>query len=639
KDKIEKGVTQAAALWTDKDGDDKVFENFCYDNYVKPGAEQKALFDRISVNLEVLFGHFNKVSLDLKVPLHLDIGDLLSVDDAFGSYEPSAHFSDDFFQNKIAFTVILNFPFYTLKEKEALGAKWTRQEWAYAKLGDVFTSRTPQDVLQKSADALTASETYISEYNIYMGSLVNDKMVSPFPANLKLISHWGLRDELKSNYAGKDGLTKQMMIYEVMKKIITQEIPTEVINKQNYLWNPSTNKLYQSSKDKKVNEKLKNLAQGTPEKNVRYQNLLGNYKAAVAIDKYNPLFPTNIQRKFNGEMQMTQESVEQLFVNFVSSPTVKKVAELISKRLKRKLQPFDIWYDGFKARSTISEDSLTKIVKTKYKDKISFEKDLSNILVKLGFSKEKADYICSKITVDAARGSGHAWGADMKTEKAHLRTKVGKDGMDYKGFNIAVHEFGHNVEQTITLYDIDYYLLKSVPNTSFTEAIAFLFQQKDLELLGIQDKDSLKKYMFALDNFWATYEIMGVSLLDMNVWKWMYEHPNATADELKEAVITISKEIWNKYYADVFGVKDEPILAIYSHMIDSPLYLSAYPIGHLIDFQIEKYIEGKPFASEIQRMLLSGSISPQMWMKNAVGKEISGQALIDATEEALKHVK
>ncbi|NTW34023.1 MAG: hypothetical protein HGB12_15635, partial [Bacteroidetes bacterium] len=50
KDKIEKGVTQAAALWTDKDGDDKVFENFCYDNYVKPGAEQKALFDRISVN-------------------------------------------------------------------------------------------------------------------------------------------------------------------------------------------------------------------------------------------------------------------------------------------------------------------------------------------------------------------------------------------------------------------------------------------------------------------------------------------------------------------------------------------------------------------------------------------------------------
>jgi hypothetical protein len=74
-------------------------------------------------------------------------------------------------------------------------------------------------------------------------------------------------------------------------------------------------------------------------------------------------------------------------------------------------------------------------------------------------------------------------------------------------------------------------------------------------------------------------------------------------------------------------------------MIDSPLYLSAYPFGHLIDFQIEKYIDGKPFATELQRILLSGSIVPQLWMKNAVGKEISGQALIDATNEALKNVK
>ncbi|MFA5782921.1 MAG: hypothetical protein WC868_11710, partial [Bacteroidales bacterium] len=181
--------------------------------------------------------------------------------------------------------------------------------------------------------------------------------------------------------------------------------------------------------------------------------------------------------------------------------------------------------------------------------------------------------------------------------------------------------------------------LRSVPNTSFTEAIAFLFQQKDLELLGYKNDDINKKYLFALDNFWSSYEIMGVSLVDMGVWKWLYAHPNATADELKTATITIAKNVWNKYFADVFGTKDEPILAVYSHMIDAPLYLSAYPIGHLIDFQIEKYIEGKPFATEIQRMLLSGSIIPQLWMKNAVSKEISGQALIDATNEALKFVK
>jgi oligoendopeptidase F len=132
---------------------------------------------------------------------------------------------------------------------------------------------------------------------------------------------------------------------------------------------------------------------------------------------------------------------------------------------------------------------------------------------------------------------------------------------------------------------------------------------------------------------------MGVSLVDMQVWKWMYEHPTATADELKAQVIIIAKDVWNKYYADVMGSKDEPILAVYSHMIEDPLYLSAYPIGHLVDFQIEKYIEGKPFGAQLQKILLNGSIVPQQWMKNAVGKEVSGQALIDATEEAVKNVK
>ncbi|HOT89174.1 MAG TPA: hypothetical protein PL028_06530, partial [Bacteroidales bacterium] len=345
------------------------------------------------------------------------------------------------------------------------------------------------------------------------------------------------------------------------------------------------------------------------------------------------------ERAFDQGMQLSEETIEKIFTEFVSSPTVKKVGTLISKRLKRKLQPFDIWYDGFKSRSTISQQELDSVLKIKYPTKEVFKKDLPNILVKLGFSAAKAAYITDKIDVDASRGAGHAWGATMKTDKAHLRTRVGKNGMDYKGYNIAIHEFGHTVEQTLTLYDMDYYMLAGVPNTSFTEAVAFLFQQKDLELLGYKNDNPNQKYLFALDNFWSSYEIMGVSLVDMKVWKWLYANPNATADELKAQVIAISKEVWNKYYADVFGVKDEPILGIYSHMIDIPLYLPAYPVGHLIDFQIEKYLEGKNLSTEVQRMLSSGNIAPQLWMKKAVGAEISGQALIDETEEALSKIK
>ena len=52
--------------------------------------------------------------------------------------------------------------------------------------------------------------------------------------------------------------------------------------------------------------------------------------------------------------------------------------------------------------------------------------------------------------------------------------------MDYKGYNIAVHELGHNVEQTFSLNYVDHTLLAGVPNTAFTEAMAFVFQERDL---------------------------------------------------------------------------------------------------------------------------------------------------------------
>jgi hypothetical protein len=627
--RIEKGVKQIAALWQEKDGKKEDFEKFCLENFAPSDKEVEELFLKLSENFEIIFGNFNKIGLELKQTLHLDKGEVKKIDEIFGSYEPMSHFNDDFFTNKLAFTTALNFPFYSLKEKTELGPKWDRKKWAYVRLGDMFTSRIPADLLQKTADAATASDTYISEYNIFMGNLKDNSGKSLFAKDLKLISHWGLRDELKSHYGNAEGLDKQMMIYEVMKRIITQEIPDSVINNPNFEWNPYTNKLFKKGKEVNV----------TPEPDKRYEFLLGNFNALKAIDKYSPNYPTYIERKFDQEMEIPQADVEKLFTDLLSSPQVKQVAQLISKRLNRKLQPFDIWYDGFKARSSVKQEDLDAKVKAKYPTKDAFEKDLPNILVKLGFKAEMAQSITSKISVEASRGPGHALGALMKSDKSHLRTRIGKDGMNYKGYNIAIHEFGHNVEQTISLQDVDYYMLAGVPSTAFTEALAFIFQKRDLELLGIKDANPDKEFLLTLDNFWACYEIMGVSIVDMHVWQWLYEHPNATPKELKESVIRISKEVWNKYYADVFGIKDQPILAIYSHMIDAPLYLSAYPVGHLIDFQIEEQFKGKNFADETLRMFKYGRIIPQLWMKHAVGSEISIKPMLKATDEALKKIK
>ncbi len=624
--RIEKGVEQTAVLWREKDGTVEDFRDFCLSNFMTDHDELDGLFKSLSQNFETIIGSLLKISKDLKRKLHLDMGEIRDIDLMFGSYSPYAHLTEDFFDNKIAFVVTLNFPYYSLEQMTEKAGDWTRKEWAYARMGGMYTARPPAALLQKVAGESTASDTYISEYNIYMGNLTDKQGETFFPSDLKLITHWGLRDELKSNYAEADGLEKQEIIYQVMKRIIDQSIPGKVINSDKYYWDPYENTVTDAEGNEVVYE---------PEPDTRYQYLLNNFKAQEKLDAYYPHYENFIQRKFEGDYEIPQEDVEKLFRDFVSSPTVKKVGELISRRLGRDLEPFDIWYDGFKARSAIPEEKLDRIVKQKYPTREAFEKDLPNLLMNLGWDKEKAESIGSRIQVDPARGAGHAWGAESREFPAHLRTRVSGDGMDYKGYNIAMHEFGHTVEQTITLHDVDYYMLRGVPNTSFTEALAFMFQKRDLDMLGLTEGSSEKEAMMALDNFWSSYEIMGVSLVDMEVWKWMYQNPDASPSELKEAVIRIAKEVWNTYYAPVFGMEDEPVLAIYSHMIDNPLYLSAYPIGHLIDFQLEKEITGKNFAGEVMRIFTMGRIIPQYWMEQAVGNRISGEPLIEEADKAV----
>ena len=627
---VSKGVTQVASLWRESDGTVADFETFCEKHYIQDNQAREKLFLRLSENFETIFGHFNMVSLRLKEPVHLSTYEMLDVDEIFAAYEPGSHFTDDFFANKTAFITALNFPNYTLGEKTKFAKRWNRIEWGYARLGDMFTSRVPAEVNQKVAEALSASDNYISGYNIWVGNLVDDQMQTHFAKDMKLLSHWNLRDELKANYNGGDeGLLKQQMIYEVMLRIISQEIPEAVIDNPDLQWNPSTNKVYKDGAEEEA----------TPEPDTRYQTLLNNFKAMTLVDPYTPEYPTFIQRAFDGGMEISQADVEKAFTDLCSSEQVKKVAELIKSRLGRDLQPYDIWYDGFKARSGLDQEMLTRMTREKYPNTAAFEKDIPNMLMKLGFKPDKAKEIASHITVDPAKGSGHAWGASMKGDKAHLRTRIGPDGMDYKGYNIAIHELGHNVEQTISLYFVDYYMLQGVPNTAFTEALAFTFQKRDLELLGFANRDPNKDAMDALDTFWGAYEIMGVSLVDMAIWKWLYEHPDATAAQLKETVITTAKEVWNNYFAEAFGVTDSPILAIYSHMIDNPLYLSNYPVGHLIDFQLDGYLKGKNFADEVLRIYTQGDIIPQYWMQKAVGSSISIKPLLEATEEALNTIK
>ncbi|MBN1996561.1 hypothetical protein JW935_03345 [candidate division KSB1 bacterium] len=628
-DRITKGVQQVANYWRESDGKASDFEKFCLTYYIASPQKLQETFERFESNLESIYGHNHEIGRELSKPIQLDTGEILPVDYLFAEYDPFAHINEDLFAKKIAFTALLNYPIYSLQEKLSLGKGWNRLQWAYTRLAEGFSTRIPADINMMLTSAYVKADDYISNYNIFMHQILDDDGDRLFPEGLRLITHWGLRDELKSHYANPDGYKRQKMIQTVMKRIIRQEIPQAVINNDKLDWAPVKNIVYREGKS----------IEFTPEPDTRYAHLLNIKTAEQKADPYYPGLASKVERRFDRDREIPQQEFEELVISLLTAPVGRKVARLIENRLGRKLEPFDIWYNGFKPRGQYDEVQLDKIVSEKYPTVGSFDNDLVNILAKLGFDSQTADFLAQKIDVDPSRGAGHAMGAERREDNAHLRTRVPKGGMKYKGFNIAIHELGHNVEQVFSLNRIDHVTLQGVPNTAFTEAFAFVFQSRDMDILGLAQDDPLQEHLQALDIYWSTCEIAAVGLVDLKVWQWMYDNPNATAAELKQAVISISKEIWNLYYAPVLGIKDSIILGIYSHMIDSGLYLPDYSLGYIIMFQIEKYLLGKNLASEMERMCVVGAVTPEAWMQQAVGSAISAQPLLDAVQIAVEKVK
>lgn len=545
-----------------------------------------------------------------------DKGEPTEVDWIVSGYNIGDHFQEDMRKIGIADICTKNFPHYTLAEKNTHATQWNRQDWAAARLGDMFRNEIPALVLQKISQVYAESDNYISAYNVMMNRVRGKNGKELWPEGTRLLTHWNLRDELKSNYAPLPNASeKQEKIFEVMLHIINDDTPVEWLETD----------------------------LGTK----RYQTIIDSYHAVRDMDQYDSDYPTYIARRFESELEMPEAEVEELFTTLVGSPEVKWVAKEIQKRLKRKLRPYDIWYDGFKARSGMNEEDLTARTRALYPNAKAYEGDIKRMMMKMGFSENEAAFVSSKITVDPARGSGHARPCVGRTEPARLRTRIGAEGMDYKGYNIAVHEMGHNIEEVTSLYHIDYYMLRGIPNDGFTEASAFLWQQRDLDLLpqdesiaadGKRGAEMTKDEV--LDQFWSMYEIMGVSLLDMRMWRWLYAHPEATDGQLKDAVLQLAAEVWNDYYYPVLGQKDCTLLAIYSHMVCYPLYLPGYPIGHLVHFQLEEHLSKcstqEEFAQEYTRIFSQGCLTPDAWMKGAVGCSLSVDPVLRAVDRVLK---
>ena len=84
------------------------------------------------------------------------------------------------------------------------------------------------------------------------------------------------------------------------------------------------------------------------------------------------------------------------------------------------------------------------------------------------------------------------------------------------------------------------------------------------------------------------------------------------------------------------------MLAIYSHMVNSPMYLPNYPIGTIVRYQLEAHfanLEPAEWAEEYMRVYRQGCLTPNAWMRGATGTELSIEPILKATREACSKSK
>ena len=326
--RIEQGIRQAAGFWRAEDGDEKAFAEVVRTYYAGDSVARNAFFSRMEKSLESLDGHMTEIARDFRWQTDLDLGEVYPFDQVLAGYDPSAHFVDDSFQNKLAFAVLLNFPVTTLKERLEQGPAWSRRQWAEARLAERFSKRVPAQVNLAITEAGSAADHYIADYNIWMHHVVDAKGMRLFPPKMRLLSHWNLRDQIRGDYSdGKNGLAKQRQIAQVMDRIVTQTIPQVVIDNPYVDWDPAANTVKASlerDSDKPAPSDMK--VTTAPEPDTRYAMLLKTYQAARMEDPYSPTAPTLIDRRFEQNRQIPEERVKAMLVEVLSSPLAPRVA-------------------------------------------------------------------------------------------------------------------------------------------------------------------------------------------------------------------------------------------------------------------------------------------------------------------------
>src|SRR6266436_7066258 len=202
--RAERGVRQVAAFWRKEDGDAATLRAFTEVAFVADPQQLDALLRRFSAALEQIDGHMVEIGRALRSWSELELGSQMDVDQLFAALDVAAHVPEDLFSTKLAFVALLNFPQPDLQEMVAEGPRWSRKQWAQARLTRRFVVRPSGAAMQAVARARADGDAYISGYNIWMHHVLAPDGRRLFPKGVRLLTHWNLRDQIKADYAEPD---------------------------------------------------------------------------------------------------------------------------------------------------------------------------------------------------------------------------------------------------------------------------------------------------------------------------------------------------------------------------------------------------------------------------------------------------
>ncbi len=610
------GVGRVANRWQESDGDGVAFKSFCETNFVDSDEDRSRLLDRFESAMGSIGGHLYEIRRHLRRWTDLRGDEMPSFDNTMAMFDPCPDLSDQFYKQKVAFIALLNFDRPDLATMLSDGGEWSTDTWAEARAGRAFGPRIPAEVNDRARELEHDADMFVSEFHVPVGCMVDANGKTWFEKERKLIAHWLIREEIKAGYSQEGGLEKQRALSWVMGRHIDGTIPASVMDSTiEGDWNPAENTIDGEAATDLVGPK-------------RYEHLCTHLSIARDYDKYYEEHPSAIARKFDLEREIPEDSVEALMIELLEAPVRGDIAKFMASKLGRPLEAFDIYMEDLAEQASAAE--LDEKVTAKFKDESEFQTKLPEVLTGLGYSNEDAAFLGTRVNVEIARGAGHAMRPGIPEYHAWLRTNRLDDRLGWDGFDTAMHELGHNLEQLISTHFVPRPLLRNVPNTACTEAFAFLYQNKAREVVGLPEEDDEKAFALAsVEGLLAACQIAGPSLVELYTWRWLYQNLDATPEALRDQMLAIARDVWSKYFQEHFGDDPYHILAAYQHMIGYPLYLPDYTIGHVISHQIKSHMRGKDLAEETKRICSIGRLTPDQWMKEAVGSGISAKQLVD----------